>query len=123
MREHASNDASFFGGGFGLAINGGYLYITYASVNSNNVFKCLLATLSTTVPSPCQLTGADKLNAPIDLALSNGYAYITNTGNGNTGKAVKRCELDAFTGDLGSCEESLNFQVRNPGGIVFPPQT
>lgn len=106
----------------GLAINGGYLYIAY--FDSNNVYKCLLTTLSTTVASPCELTGASALNGPPDLTFFNdGYGYITNYNSLNDGKAVTRCVVDATTGGLGSCEESSTFQLSNAFGIVFPPQT
>jgi hypothetical protein len=106
----------------GLAINRGYLYISY--VSSNNVYKCLLTTLSTSDPSPCELTGASALNGPADLAFSNdGYVYINAYNSVNDGKAVTRCVVDATTGDLGLCEESSTFQLSNPFGIVFPPQT
>jgi hypothetical protein len=100
----------------GLAINGDYLYITYA--NTNDVFKCLLATLSTSNPSPCELTAADNLVEPYDLAFDDGFAYITNAGD-----SVTRCMVNTSTGDLGpSCEQSTSLTLSRPVGIVFPPQ-
>lgn len=104
----------------GLASSGDYLYITY--YGSNNVYKCLLASLSTTVSSPCELTGADNLNGPYDLAFSDdGYVYITNYSNDNNGKAVTRCMVNGTTGDLGPCEVSSTLNLSSSAGIVFPP--
>ena len=93
---------------FGLAINRDYLYILYR--NSRNVYKCLLATLSMTGLSPCDLTGADELFGPGDLAFSNGYVYITNFASlvekgVEEGSPVTRCVVNGTTGNLGPCEE------------------
>jgi len=108
-------------GPFGFAINGGYLYISYFI--SNQVYKCPLSSLSTTVASPCELTDADNLNGPYDLAFSNdGYVYITNYINDNNGKAVTRCAVNGTTGNLGPCEQSSTFNLARPAGIMFPPQ-
>ena len=68
---------------WGLAINGAYLYITYFA--SANVYKCPLATLSTTEASPCENTGADKLN---DVVFSSGNAHITNYSSNNDGNTI-----------------------------------
>jgi len=106
-------------GPFGYAINGGYLYITYFS--SNQVYKCPLASLSTTVASPCQLTGANNLSGPADFAFDDGFAYITNF-DCNDGKAVTRCAVNGTTGNLGPCEQSSTFNLARPAGIMFPPQ-
>jgi len=61
----------------GLAINGDWLHITYTE--TNNVFMCRLATLTTTGTSPCEDTGADLLTNPMILAFPNdGFTYITS---------------------------------------------
>ena len=101
---------------YGLATNGDYLYITY--IFSNEIYKCPLVTLST-VPSPCELTSADNLSLPNDLAFDEGFAYITSRG---TFENVARCMVNTTTGDLGpGCEVFTYPGLGTPRGTIFPP--
>jgi len=108
----------------GITINGDWLYITYTE--TNNVFKCRLATLTTTGTSPCEKSGADLLTNPMNLAFSNdGFAYITSAQRLITSaqrlidQSVVRCTVDATAPRALSARSTSSLRALSS---LLPPQ-
>jgi len=78
-------------------VSGNSLYVSLP--HSNAVYVCQRAADSSV--SGCTVTGSG-FNAPEDLVIANGFAFVTNTNN-NT---VSTCTVDSSTGALSNCSSS-----------------
>ena len=100
--------ASTLSGPTGLAISGGYLYIT--NQVSSRVSICPL--LHGGALGPCTSgTGNGLFSAPNGIAISGASAWVTNFANT---KAVVVCPIEAG-GALGTCTPAA------PDGVFFEP--
>lgn len=106
-------DLSTVGGG--IAINNGYVYITNAgpSQSTSYVYACPI-NLSNGTINPCtSYVGTTYLfNTPTDIAIHDGYAYVTNQSD----SSITYCAVSGIT--LSGCTNTaLGGTLNNPGGL------